>query len=195
MKSMNRPAPKRLKLGDVLNGTVVNSLGGRRFGIQCKGIPDGWKAELHARRPETVRLGSLGTFWIAKISPFHGAIMLHDGDFGKLSISEAMGLRYLKALQALLAGDEISGDEIADARSMVIRIEKRDQADWLTVWRLLGEPDSGDVKLLTAAIETVRNSRKEHPEDLPAVRADLIEKHGGMLQLAVAKLQRLTETG
>jgi len=187
---MNRPPPSRLKLGDNLNGTIVNSIGGRRFSVQCKGIPDGWKAELHSRRPETIRLGSLGTFWIAKISPLQGAILLHDGDFGRLQISDAMRERYLKALRALLADGDMSGDEIADARSMVLRIEKKDQADWLSVWRVFGEPDTGTVKLLTAALESLRSSRKENPDDFSKLRADLIEKHGGTIQLAIAKLQR-----
>jgi len=186
---MEPNAPKRLNLGDLLNGTIVKSIGGRRFAVKCKGVPDGWKVELHSRRPETVRAGSAGTFWVAKVSPLQGAVLVHDGDFGRLPISDAMGSRYLKALRALIGGGEISGDELADARAMVLRIEKKDQADWLSVWRVLGEPPTGDVKLLLAGINAIRTARSEDPASVPSKRAELTEKYGSLIQLAIVKLQ------
>jgi hypothetical protein len=149
---MDSNAPKRLNLGDTLNGTIVKSIGGRRFAVKCKGVPDGWKVELHTRRPELIRPGALATFWVAKVSPLQGSVLVHDGDFGRLPISDAMRARYLAALRALLSPGEVSGDDVSDARAMVIRIEKKDQADWLTVWKVLGEPSTGDVKILLASI-------------------------------------------
>ena len=190
MEVMEPNAPRRLKMGDLLNGTIIKSIGGRRFAVKCKGVPDGWKVELHSRRPETIRLGAGGTFWIAKISPLQGAVLLHDGDFGKLPISDAMRARYLTALRALLSDAEVSGDELADARSMVMRIEKKDQADWLSVWRVFGEPATGDVKQLLAAINAIRAARTEDIDSLPARRQELIEKYAPTLQLAVVKLER-----
>jgi len=191
MKGMELNAPRRLNLGDPLNGTVVKSIGGRRFAIKCKGVPDGWSVELHSRRPETVRPGALGTFWIAKISPLQGAVLVHDGDFGRLPISEAMRTRYLAAFRALLGSDELTGDLLSDARSMVLRIEKKDQADWLSVWRVLGEPSTGDVKLLLAAINAIRTARSEDIDALPARRSELIAKYSTHLERAIARLEKM----
>ena len=185
---MEPKAPRRLILGDELNGTVVKAMGGRRFSVKCKGVPDGWKIELHTRRPETIQPGMLATFWVAKVSPLQGAVLLHHGDFGRLPISDAMRERYLKALHALLAPADISGDELSDARSMVIRIEKKDQVDWLTVWRVLGEPSTGDVKLLIAAIEAIRHARKNDTDTVPAKRQELVDKYGLLIRDAIRRL-------
>jgi len=188
MEGMDPNAPRKIKLGDLLNGTVVKSIGGRRFAIKCKMVPNGWTVALHARRPETVRAGALGTFWVAKVSPLQGAVLVHDGDFGRLPISDAMRARYVAALNALLGEGEIAGDDLSDARSMVLRIEKTDQADWLTVWRVLGEPDTGTVKQLLASIVALRTARKDDPESMPVLRAKFIETYGPLLRSALARL-------
>lgn len=185
---MESAASNRLKLGDLLNGTVVKSIGGRRFAITCKKAPNGWKVELHSRSPETVRPGAAGTFWVAKIAPLQRSILVHDGDFGRLPISETMRSRYRSALNALLGDSELSGDDLSDARSMVLRIEKMDQADWLSVWRILGEPATGDVKQLLAAIEAIRTARKEEPSSVAPLHIRLKEKYGELLQTANARL-------
>jgi len=188
MRGMEPNAPRRLNLGDTLNGTIVKSIGGRRFAVKCKGVPDGWKVELHTRRPELIRPGAPATFWVAKVSPLQGAVLVHDGDFGRLPISDAMRERYISAMRALLAPGDISGDEVSDARAMVLRIEKKDQADWLSVWHVLGDPASGDVKQLLAAITAVRDARKTNPEALPNRRQELVDKYGAMLNSAINRL-------
>ena len=188
MNVMEPNAPRRIKLGDPLNGTIVKSIGGRRFAVACKGVPNGWKVELHTRRPESINPGAQGTFWVAKVSPLQGAVLVHDGDFGRLPISDAMRPRYLAAISALLADGDLTADELSDAHSMVLRIEKTNQADWLTVWRLFGEPGTGDVKELLAAIAAIRVARKDNPASLPKLRSLLKEKHGPMLQSAVLRL-------
>ena len=127
---------------------------------------------------------------MAKVSPLQGAVLVHDGDFGRLPISDAMRARYIASLRALLGDGEASGDELADARSMVLRIEKKDQADWLSVWRILGEPPTGDVKQLLAAINAIRTARSEDSVSVPARRAELVEKYGTMLQGALVRLER-----
>ena len=187
---MERNLPQLLKLGDVLNGIVIKSAGGRRFEIKCSGVPKGWKVELHARRPEQVRIGSNGSFWIAKIAPLQGEVLVHEGDYGRLPISEAMRPRYLAALKALLGETELTADLLADARAMIAQITKQQQADWLTVWKVLGEPAPGDQKMLIAAIDGLRTARKESPETLPALQAKLIARFGPLLRPAVRRLER-----
>jgi hypothetical protein len=175
---MEQTGPKKLKLGDPIDGTVVKPIGGRRFAVKCKGVPNGWKVELHTRRPELIRSGDLGTFWVAKISPYQGAILLHDGDFGKLPISDAMRQRYIAGLDAVLTGVDMTGEKLTDAHSMLMRIERKDQVDWLSVWRTLGEPESGDVKQMLAGIAALREARKQDPRALDERREMLLSQYG-----------------
>jgi len=188
---MEQTGPKKLKLGDPLDGVVVKPIGGRRFAIKCKGVPNGWKVELHARRPETVNPGDLGTFWIAKISPYQGAILVHDGDWGKLPSSDSMRARYIAAIESLLTGRELTGEKVSDAHSMILRIERKDQVDWLTVWRALGEPESGDIKQMLAGIAAVREARKQDASALSERLQALTDQYGPVLAATKDRLSRL----
>ena len=195
MESMDQSGPKKLKLGDTLDGTVVKPIGGRRFAILCKGVPNGWKVELHTRRPEMINPGDLGSFWIAKISPYQGAILLHDGDFGRLPISDSMRQRYIAAIEALLTGVDLTGDKVSDGHSMILRIERKDQADWLTVWRALGEPESGDIKQMLAGIAAVREARKQDASALSERLQSLVDQYGQVLAETKARLSRIRPAG
>lgn len=186
---MRRKPGQLLKIGDVLNGTVVKSNGGRRFLIRCTDAPPGWKVELHARRPETIRPGEPVTVWVVKISPLHGEVLVHEGEHGRLPISEAMGPRYLAALQALLGEVEATGENLADAATMVKLIGKMQSADWFTVWKLLGEPSAGEVKAMLGSIDKVRAARKEAPESMSELQAELDADFGASLRRAVFKLK------
>jgi hypothetical protein len=187
---MEPTPPRHLKIGDNLNGTIVRSLGGRRFAVRSSQVPRGWKVELHTRRPELIQDGANISAWIAKIAPLQGEVLVHDGDFGRLPISAAMRSRYIASLQALLGQGELTGDLLADARTMLVRIGTQQQADWLTVWRVLGEPKSGEVKELLAAVDGLRKARKEDPESLPQLHERLIHRYGGMLEGAVERLEK-----
>ena len=142
---MQRKPAQLLKIGDVLNGTIVKSNGGRRFLVRCTTAPHGWKVELHARRPEVIRPGEPVTVWVAKIAPLQGEVLVHEGEYGRLPISAAMGVRYLAAIQRLLGEGELTADTLADAATMLKQVGKMQSADWFTVWKLLGEPASGEV--------------------------------------------------
>jgi hypothetical protein len=171
-----------------LDGTVVKSSGGRRFEVRCKGAPVGWKVELHTLRPEQIELGASGSFWVAKLSPLHRSLLVHDGDFGRMPISDAMRVRYVASLRALLSRGEVSADELADLRSFIARIEQRNHADWLTVWRALGEPETGTVKELLADLTVIKTARKASPENVPAMLRAIDEKYGDLLQSALYRL-------
>jgi hypothetical protein len=189
---MARKPTQKLKLGDAINGTVLKSNGGRRFLVKSDAAPQGWKVELHARKPELVREGERGTFWVAKIAPLQGEVLVHDGDFGRLPISDAMRPRYLAALKALVGAEEPTAENLADAKTMVAQIGKRLQADWLTVWRLLGEPAPGDQKELLAAIEALRTARKEAPETVAEIQTKINEAFGDPLRTAIRRLEDLS---
>ena len=185
METGNDP---HLRLGDEINGTVVKPIGGRRFSVTSNQVPRGWKVELQSRRPEDVEIGGHTTFWIAKITPLKGKVLVHEGDFGRLPISDALKPRYLEALRALAGRTAPTGDNLADARSMVARIETKDQADWLSVWTLLGSPASGDAKELIHAVEDIRAARKNMPDALPEMLNALHERFGSDINRAIIRL-------
>ena len=82
----------------------------------------------------------------------------------------------------------MSGDEIVDLRSMLMSIEDRNKADWLTVWRVLGEPSTGDLKRFIADVNALRDARKDAPAKVASIRADIIATHSGMIETAIQRL-------
>jgi hypothetical protein len=190
MGSMESSSRRHLILGEQLQGVVYKSIGGKRFLVSCKAVPEGWTVELQTRNLEDVTLGANHSFWIANITPLKRTILVHDGEFGRLPISEAMKGRYLASLQALAGESDLTGDALAEAKSMVVRVEKKNQADWLSVWKVLGEPSSGDFKELLQAIEAMRSARKENPEALSELRETFVGKYGLVVEGAIRKLSR-----
>ncbi|MGV3615537.1 MAG: hypothetical protein ACO1SV_09410 [Fimbriimonas sp.] len=182
--------PNLLKLGDELDGTIIKAKGGRRFLVKCPRAPRQWKVELHTRRPELIQEGAHAHFWVAKIVPEKQELLVHDGDYGRLPISDAMRPRYLAGLRALLGEGDVTADALADVRAMVLQISKKQQADWLSVWKVLGEPTSGDAKGLIVAIDALRTARKEDPEALPGLHVRMKDRYGEVLQRAIRRLER-----
>ena len=175
----------KLRLGDPLNGTVGKPMGGRRYAIESRDAPNGWSVELHTK--ETMEPGTHTTFWISRIVPVKSSLVVRAGDYGRLPISEAMGVRYGKALSAML-DDALDGDTLADLRGMAVRIDAQDSADWLTVWRLLGEPEAGPLKELIAALGELRDARKTDPGKASSIREALTELWGARFRDALARL-------
>ncbi|MEQ1824209.1 MAG: hypothetical protein ABL949_17010 [Fimbriimonadaceae bacterium] len=178
-----------LKLGQKITCTIVNAKGGKRFEVNSKETPRGWKVELHTREPEEYEIGERYQFWIARITPIKSEVLVHDGDFGRLPISEKMNKRYLEAIEVLLGEKEIAGDALGDAAAMVSRIGTQNQADWLTVWQVLGEPKPGEIKHLLEAINKLRAARKYQPEDVPTISAELRETYGDRLARTAKRLR------
>ncbi|CAN1551493.1 hypothetical protein MCEMSE15_02204 [Fimbriimonadaceae bacterium] len=185
---MESTPSNHLKIGAWLNAIIVKPLGGRRFEVHSNQAPKGWTVELHARQPEGIMNGEQILGWVVKISPLHMQVLLHEGDFGRLPVSDAMKPRYREGLRALLGQIEPTADNLADARGMVVRIQKQQQADWLTVWQLLDEPSTGEVKQLLKLIDEQRTARKEDPASMPELVAKLKEEFGFALDTAIQRL-------
>jgi len=175
--------------GEDLGGTGVKAAGGARFLVRSPEVPKSWKIELHTRRPELVELGSHTTFWVGRVSPVKSEMLVYDDDHGRMPISDSMRPRYLAAVLGLLGEGELTGDVLGDARSMVARIGNQNQSDWLTVWRVLGEPGPGPIKSLLGAIDAMRHARKESPESLPELLATFNELYGSEFREAARRLQ------
>lgn len=177
----------KLRLGDPINGTVGKPMGGRRFQIESRDAPKEWKVELHAHKPELIEPGMHTTFWVSRIVPVKTSIVVRDGDYGKLPISEAMGKRYVAAIRAFL-DDKIDGDKLADLRAMGTHVDTQDSADWLTVWRLLAEPETGPLKELVNMLTEFRDARKTDPERAAEIRDAVVALWGDRLRQAHNRL-------
>ena len=175
----------KLRLGDPLNGTVGKPMGGRRYAIESRDAPNDWSVELHTK--EEMEPGLHTTFWISRIVPVKSSLVVRWGDYGKLPVSDTMGERYAKAIEALL-DDALDGDTLADLRGMAVRIDTQDSADWLTVWRLLGEPEAGPLKELIALLTELRSARKIDPERAVALREGILVLWGERLRAARLRL-------
>ncbi len=178
-----------LKLGQKITCIIRKAKGGKRFEVTCSEAPRGWQVELHTREPEQYEIGQRHQFWIARITPIKSEILVHDGDFGRLPISETMSKRYLEAIETLLGEREIAGDSLGDAAAMVSRIGTQNQADWLTVWKVLGEPKPGEIKHLLEAINKLRAARKYQPEDVPALSEEIRTTYGARLATTAKRLR------
>lgn len=185
---MESKAPTHLKLGDFLDGTVLKSNGGRRFAIKCPAAPRQWDIELHTRRPELIQEGDHVRVWVAKIAVHQAELLVHDGEYGRLPISDSMRPRYIAGIQALLGEGEATVEALADARAMVVQIGKQQAADWLTVWRLLGEPGPGDARALIAAIDAMKTALKENPESVTGFQEAFTDRFGVPYRKALKKL-------
>lgn len=178
-----------LKLGQKITCIIAKAKGGKRFEVTSGETPRGWKVELHTREPDDYEVGQRHQFWIARITPIKSEVLVHDGDFGRLPISEAMNKRYLEAVEVLLGEREIAGDALGDAAAMISRIGTQNQADWLTVWKVLGEPKPGEIKHLLEAINKLRAARKYQPEDVPAIFDGIRETYGARLTTTAKRLR------
>lgn len=176
----------KLRLGDPINGTVGKPMGGRRYAIESRDAPKGWSVELHTK--DEMEPGTHTTFWVSRVVPVKSSLVVRAGDYGRLPISDAMRPRYARAIEALLL-DELDGDALADLRGMASRIDTQDSADWLTVWRLLGEPEAGPLKELIAMLTELRDARKAAPERAESIREKLIQDWGGRFGDAVRRME------
>lgn len=183
--------PKLLKIGDTLMGTVAKSFGGNRFGVTTRQAPRGWKVELHTNRPELINVGDHKNFWVGRVNPNKAEVLVYEGDFGRLPISDSMGLRYRKAIEALLGQAELTGDVLGDAKSMLARIGDQKNADWFTVYKLVGEPTTGETKELLAAIDELRGARKNSESNQAELASKFIETHGRRFERALMRLAKV----
>jgi hypothetical protein len=188
---MDSPTPRHLKLGDELDGTVIKPIGGHRYEVRCRRAPRGWTVTLQTLRTESVDEGQNLTFWVARVVPIKSEILVREGDFGRLPISESMAPRYLAAVSALLGDVAATGAILGDARAMIARIGTQNHADWLTVWRLIGEPAPGQIKRLLGLVDGLRTALKEAPDTLEALTIELGNEFGPELKIARERLKKL----
>ncbi|MGW3413888.1 ATP-binding domain-containing protein [Streptomyces sp. NPDC000888] len=104
--------------------------------------------------------------------------LITTGDFGRRPISARMAPRYAAALGVLhdiAHGDGTFPPEAADwlseLKGMANRCLRRDRADWLSVWRLLGSPGRDRLSDLADLAQRTRNTVTS---DEPGLHATLV---------------------
>jgi hypothetical protein len=107
--------------------------------------------------------------------------LVSASDFGRKPISDGMAPRYAAALDILgdivRRGDTVPPDaaaRLSELKGMANRCLRRDQADWLSVWRLLGSPDADRLRVLRDLARSARDGLASGDPTLAAgILADL----------------------
>ncbi|MFJ8011670.1 UvrD-helicase domain-containing protein [Streptomyces sp. NPDC096339] len=92
-----------------------------------------------------------------------GVWLVSASSFGRAPITPQMALRYQAALNVLpdLVAGTIAADapdHLADLKGMVNRCLRRDQADWLQVWMVLGKPEADQLHALSSLARRARDA-------------------------------------
>ncbi|MFJ9055322.1 HelD family protein [Streptomyces sp. NPDC102409] len=101
---------------------------------------------------------------------------------GRLPISPRMAQRYTTAVDVLddlaTGGEGASEDaraRLSDLQGMANRILRRDQADWVDVYRVLGSPDRQRLGILRDLAARTNRALKDSTLDTGRLRAELVE--------------------
>ncbi|MFJ9446217.1 AAA family ATPase [Kitasatospora sp. NPDC101235] len=129
----------------------------------------------HDRAPEA---GQELDVWVVRRRS--GVYVVSANDFGRHPISERSAGRHRAALAALTAiadglPAELPQTGILGLDGLVGCCLRRDQADWLSVWRLLGSPSSVDLTVL-------RDLSRSLPEAVRSADAAELERLGEVLR-------------
>jgi DNA helicase IV len=101
---------------------------------------------------------------------------------GRLPVSPKMAQRYVAALSVL--DDLIAGDEnvledararLSDLQGMANRVLRRDQADWVDVYRVLSSPDRRRLGVLRDLASRTNRALKDSTLDTGRLRAEFAE--------------------
>ncbi|MFF3687681.1 ATP-dependent DNA helicase [Streptomyces sp. NPDC002187] len=91
--------------------------------------------------------------------------LISAADFGRRPVSPGMAARYAAALDVMdeiaRGGGTIPADapaRLSELKGMANRCLRRDQADWLSVWQLLGRPDADRLAVLRDLARSAREA-------------------------------------
>lgn len=115
-------------------------------------------------------------------------------DFGRRRYSPRMAVRYAAALDVLgdivRGGDTVPPDaaaRLSELKGMANRCLRRDQADWLSVWHLLGSPDAGRLCALRDLAQSTRDALMSGEVTLGTTVLSDVERSGWAVALSEAR--------
>ncbi|MEU1212489.1 AAA family ATPase [Streptomyces sp. NPDC005790] len=127
-----------------------------------------------------------------------GQSVLTADSRGRLPVSPKMAQRYTAALSVLddLVADgegfmEDARARLSELQGMANRILRRDSADWVDVYRVLGSPDRQSLGLLRDLAARTNRALKDSSLDTGRLRAELAESGWAV---ALAEAQRTLRT-
>lgn len=133
-----------------------------RWAVDVDDLPPGWSAELRSKQGPAYRSSDRRTFWTFDVRWQTRTILLSDTEFGRIPISDRMRPRSVRALRSILhllahPEDRRAGqaEEVSEFKGMLDRCLRKDQWDWLSVYRAFDRPR---VALLPPAFVTSTTS-------------------------------------
>ncbi len=127
-------------VGDELLVTVLPRVEGDEY--QPVMLPNGQIGRISQRGRKYLDEGESVLAWVFRDDD---PMLVTTSSFGRFPIGPKMRPRYRSALLAginlLEAGASSDADALSELTGMYSRSWRKDQADWLTVWKLLGRPD------------------------------------------------------
>ncbi|MCT2590773.1 AAA family ATPase [Streptomyces sp. N2-109] len=144
------------------------------------------------------RIGAELECWV---SHHEGRVsLLSASDFGRKPVSTGMAARYGAALEILgeiAHGTEgVPGDaaaRLSELKGMAHRCLRRDRADWLGVWQLLGAPEAERLRALRDLAQSTRDAIASKDATLGARLATELARSGWAEELSRARARLRTD--
>jgi len=159
-----------IAIGDVVEVLPLKQRAARRWSAQCEMAPPTWTCEIAFRRQPEIVADERISAWVVKIDHVHRDLVVSTSDFGFVPISDRMRIRYLKALDCVIAGLASDSDStlvpehLSEVKGMFTRCVKRDQPDWCAVYVALGRPDRATAERRSRMIgDAARALRSDSP--------------------------------
>lgn len=170
-------------LGDELRGQVVAQLSTASWAIKLLNGPESWSGRLNSRAARLYDLGDEDSFWVYGLNTKEHIAILSDSGFGRLPISDRMRSRYILALRALIqltsqddTHSEIEVEHLSEVKGIFNRCIRKDQWDWLTVYKTLGCPPIASLRELVTLVAELRRSIRESKHGVSSELIDQIKR-------------------
>jgi len=132
-------------VGDELVVTVLPSVEGEEY--QPVRLPNGQIGRISQRGRKYLDEGESVEAWVFRDDD---PVLVTTSSFGRFLIGPKMQPRYrsglLAGIELLEGGASSDAEALSDLTGMYSRSWRKDQADWLTVWKLIGRPDPKEAQ-------------------------------------------------
>jgi hypothetical protein len=165
------------EIGSDVRARVQEALGSSLWQVECPGLPHGWTALLKSKEPITAPQTTPAAYWVFAVDAKRQLVFLTNSDFGTLPISDRMRPRYLKAMEDVLqflsdANHVPSAESLSEVKGILNRCRRKDQWDWLSVYKALGNPPyeslEQGVRLTSELRDAVQSRNKDQMSELSA---------------------------
>ncbi len=164
-----------IQLGDDVTARVEADLGDGKWRVHASQLPSEVEAVLNSRTARLYQQGDTETLWVYDVKRDARLFLLSDSGFGRLPISDRMRPRYMRALREVVGflsrppdGPECDAEALSEVKGILNRCVRKDQWDWLAVYRALGHPPVNLLRLAATHIGSL--ARAVRTGDKPGLR-------------------------